>query len=134
MSTAGQALHKTADAALDNLAKCLSMQIANGWQTTLAYRQFCKARNVYVRDGVYIPRHPWPFPIKDPVQCDACGDVMSGEEASNSTKLVWKPTRLEAAVSVQVCPECKAEDSFQPADVCEKCERYPCCCEEANNA
>ena len=73
-------------------------------------------------------------PMREPVECDRCGEVMERRQVDESRALTLRalgqlqPSRDEPGADVDVCPSCGAYASFQCALTCAECLEYPCIC------
>ncbi len=108
-------------------------KISLGYLTTKAYRAWCVENDVTQMDGVFYPGHPLIFPIRKPMKCKVCGWVAETArlEEDDSWACTMKERRgpdAEPAEYEQICVECAARDSFEPAPVCDECLDYPCTC------
>lgn len=121
-------------------ARRLSQNIETGWPTTWEYRRFCAERGYGEADGVFLRGAPLPFPLRDPVQCTACGFIAELEDVETNPRFskrvsagfnVHGPGDGEPPEWTRVCPECRIEEaSFDPVTKCAECDDYPCTCGE----
>ncbi len=112
-----------------------SKRIAKGEPVTRDYREFCARMDVDLLKGVEEPSHPHPFALRKPMKCKLCPWI--AEAARLEEEDSWVCTLAERrgpdgepAEYVQVCVECGARDSFEPAPLCAECDAYPCVCQE----
>lgn len=117
--------------------KKLSGRIASGELTTRIYREFCAERGKMLVDGVFVPGCPHPFALRKPMICRECGWIAETERLENDDAWVLTlqarggdPQHAEPAEHAQICVECGAKDSFEPAPLCAECDAYPCVCTE----
>ena len=113
--------------------RLISQRIAGGRLTTKEYRQFCKKHDVAPKDGVFIPGKPGPFPLKNPMKCERCGEVI--EKNQILSVLSYQNGDDSPPEYIEECPECEEQQElsgyslFDEVAKCEECGEYPCCCE-----
>ena len=113
-------------------------RIAGGELTTRIYREWCAQQGVDDSEGVFYPGHPPPFAYRKPMQCRVCGWIAEMDWLDDSPDAAacvlpavgGDPQYAEPAEYAQVCVECGAKESFEPAPLCAQCDEYPCVCEE----
>ena len=128
------AIYATGSRVIESLNRMLASKLAAREPVTWQFRGFCRDEGLSLSGGVFHPRRPWPFALREPLVCSRCGWVEEAghlHSAENYVKTYSGGYGPDAEPDewALMCPECSELDSYEPQVACDCCGEYPCICQ-----